>query len=397
MGSMVTRVVAALMVALAVVHMQPSVVAAGLQSPEPDIVTPLFASAVKAQQAGDFAKAEADYKKVLDLQPRHFEALANLGVVLVNLGRFDEAIASYRKALELSYLNGPLRLNLALAYYKAARYAEALPEFDKVLQISPGLYNATLLKADCHLQIGEPKQAIALLDPLSQDHADDAAFDYVIGMALLQDKQTDKGLVYLDRILKHGESAEAHILMGMAKQAAADYAEAREEFRRAVELNPEIAMGHSLLGQTLLRTGDRDGAKAAFQKELTISPNDFESNLYLGVILKEDSDFAGARPYFDRAQTLRPNDPGVKYQIASLLLASGDTAAALPRLEALVKESPNFVEAHVSLATAYYRMKRKDDGDRERAMVEKLNQGKQGDQGDQGRQGGEAPPKPPSR
>jgi tetratricopeptide (TPR) repeat protein len=391
MVSMVSRCAVALVLALAL----PAVADA-----QADAVAPLFASAVKAQQAGDFATAEADYKKVLELHPQHFEALANLGVVYVNLGRFDEAIASYRKALEISYLNAPLRMNLGLAYYKAARYAEALPEFDKVLQISPGLYNATLLKADCHLQIGELRQAIALLDPLSQDHADDAAFDYVIGMALLQDKQTEKGLVYLDRILKHGESAEAHLLMGMAKQAAADYAEAREEFRRAVELNPQIPMGHSLLGQTLLRTGDRDGAKAAFQNELTISPNDFESNLYLGVILKEDSDFAGARPYFDRAQTLRPDDQGVKYQIASLLLASGDTTDALPRLEALVKESPNFVEAHVSLATAYYRMKRKDDGDRERAVVERLNQGGQGNQGAagaSGASGAQPAPKPPSR
>src|SRR5262249_44973607 len=147
--------------------------------------------------------------------------------------------------------------------------------------------------------------------------------------------------------------------MGLAKQAAADYAEAREEFRKAVDLNSQIPMAHSLLGQALLRTGDRDSARTAFEEELAISPNDFESNLYLGVILKEDSNFAGARPYFDRAQTLRPDDPGVKYQIASLLLAEGSTEQALPRLEALVKESPTFVEAHVSLATAYYRLKRK--------------------------------------
>src|SRR5262245_4494982 len=99
-----------------------------------DAVTALFASAVKAQQAGDYATAETNYKQVLELQPQHFEALANLGVVYVNLGRLDEAIVSYRKALEISYLNGPLRMNLGLAYYKAARYAEALPEFDKVLQ-----------------------------------------------------------------------------------------------------------------------------------------------------------------------------------------------------------------------------------------------------------------------
>ena len=41
--------------------------------------------------------------------------------------------------------------------------------------------------------------------------------------------------------------------------------------------------------------------------------------------------------------------------------------------EEVVSEAPDFVEAHVSLATAYYRLKRKEDGDRQRAIIQKLN------------------------
>jgi tetratricopeptide (TPR) repeat protein len=337
----------------------------------------LFASAVRAQQAGDFATAESEYRKLLAVEPRNVEALANLGVVYVNLGRYDDAVASYKQALEISYLNTPIRMNLGLAYYKAARYTDAIPEFDRVLETSPGMYNAVLLKADCLLQLGRAKDAAAILQPIAAAHEDDAAFAYVYGMALLQDKQTDLGLTYLDRILRRGESAEAHLLMGLAKQAAADYAEAREEFRKAVTLNGELPMAHSLLGQALLRTGDRDAAKAAFEQELAINPNDFESQLYLGVILKEASDYEPAMAHFTRAEVLRPGDFGVRYQIASLLVARGDSAEALPKLEALVKEAPTFVEAHVSLATVYYRLKRKDDGDREKAIVARLQSSEQ--------------------
>ena len=38
-----------------------------------------------------------------------------------------------------------------------------------------------------------------------------------------------------------------------------------------------------------------------------------------------------------------------------------------------MKEAPVFTEAHVTLATVYYRLKRKADGDRERSIVLKLN------------------------
>ena len=45
---------------------------------------------------------------------------------------------------------------------------------------------------------------------------------------------------------------------------------------------------------------------------------------------------------------------------------------ALDELEEIVSESPKFLEAHVSLSTLYYRLKRKEDGNRERQIVEKL-------------------------
>ena len=42
-------------------------------------------------------------------------------------------------------------------------------------------------------------------------------------------------------------------------------------------------------------------------------------------------------------------------------------------LEAIAKEAPELVEVHVQLATAYNRLKRKEDAQRERAIVDRLN------------------------
>jgi tetratricopeptide (TPR) repeat protein len=332
----------------------------------------LFEEAARAQQSGDLATAEASYRKFLERQPRSLEALANLGVVYANMGRYDDAIASYRKALEISYLNTAVRMNLALAFYKAGRYADAILEFDSVLKTDPTSYNALLLKADCYLQLGDGKQTVALLEPIATEHSEDAVFAYVLGMALLQEKRAEDASRYLDTILKRGESAEAHVLMGVAKQAAGDFSEAREEFKKAIDLNPSLPMAHSLLGRAYLTTGDRESARNAFVRELSLNRNDFEANLYLGVILKEDRDFTNARRAFDRALVLRPADLGAQYQVAALLLASNETEPAMAMLEKIVSAAPDFVEAHVSLATAYYRMRRKVDGDRERAIVAKL-------------------------
>ena len=77
--------------------------------------------------------------------------------------------------------------------------------------------------------------------------------------------------------------------------------------------------------------------------------------------------------HFERALGVRPGDPGVRYQMVTIYVSRGETERALPLLEAIVKEAPAFLEAHVTLATVYYRLKRREDGDRERAIVDALN------------------------
>jgi tetratricopeptide (TPR) repeat protein len=340
-------------------------------APDPQLVA-IAQAALKAHQEGRLEEAARGYQQVLEREPRNVEVLGNLGVVYAGLGRYDEAIAVYRRALETSYLNAPMRMNLALAYYKAARCREAIDAFASVLEVQPGAYAAMLLTADCRLQLGDAAKAIELLSPIADAHADDLAFNYVLGMALLQNRQVSDAAVHLDRILKRGDSAEARLMMGMAHRAASDYAAARDEFARAVALHPRLPLAHSLHGQALLSTGDREGARAAFLKELALNPTDFEASLYLGVIFKEEQNYAEARQRFEKAMSVRPHDPGAQYQMATLLVATGDNQSALAILERLVAENPGFTEAHVSLATVYYRLKRREDGDRHKAIAEKL-------------------------
>ena len=91
------------------------------------------------------------------------------------------------------------------------------------------------------------------------------------------------------------------------------------------------------------------------------------------MLLKEEQEFDTAMKHFTVALGVRPGDLATRYQIASLRMARGETPPALEMLEAIVKEAPTFVEAHVSLATAYYRLKRRADGDRHRTIIDELN------------------------
>jgi predicted Zn-dependent protease len=127
------------------------------------------------------------------------------------------------------------------------------------------------------------------------------------------------------------------------------------------------------MGRALLRTGDQEGAARAFAAELANNPNDFQANIEIGDLRKREQKFDEAEPYIRRALRMRPQDPTARFSLAGLHVSRGETEQARGVLETIVADSPTFTEAYVLLATVYYRLQRRDDGDRMRAVIERLN------------------------
>lgn len=332
--------------------------------------------AIADQQAGKLDQAIASYRGLLEEYPDVALIRSNLGAALAAKGEYAEAIAEYERALK-TQANPQVRLNLALSYYKAADIPSTVRTLEQVRKELPQNMQAVTLLADCYLKLGQDKKVVDLLTPIQAAHPDDASFTYLLGTALVRNGETDKGQIIIDKILRDGDSAQARMLMGTTKFMVRDFSGARDDLQKAVELDPNLPDVYAYYGLALLTTGDQVGAKAAFERELKSDPNNFDANLRMGVLLRQDEDNDIALKYFEHALQVRPGDPGVRYQIAVVELSKGELEQAQRELEALVQEAPNFTEAHVSLATVYFREKRKEDGQKERAIVAKLNAEKQ--------------------
>jgi cytochrome c-type biogenesis protein CcmH/NrfG len=90
------------------------------------------------------------------------------------------------------------------------------------------------------------------------------AVAYLLATALIRDKQVEKGQVWWTGLLRNGESAEAHLMLGTAKFGVADFAGARDEFAKAIALNPNLPEVHMLYAQTLSVTGSPEESMKEF-------------------------------------------------------------------------------------------------------------------------------------
>jgi len=341
-----------------------------------DDVERAFARATQLHESGDIEGAIRGYQAILGAHPDRADVRSNLGAAYSALGRYEEAIDQYKRALVIDPANFAIRFNLAMAYYKAAWFAEAATELERFISAappSPQTTNARLVLADCQIRLGEYKKVIQLLSPLADVDSSNRTIAYLLGSALISDGQLDKGQEIIDRVFRNDDSAEAHLLIGSILLLADDKQNALKEVQRALELNPKLPSVHAWYGRVLMRLGDTEKAKAAFKIELASNANDFDSNLYLGILLRQDKQVDEALYHLRRAVQLRPREQYARYHLAAVYAMAGHPADALPLLEGVVKEFGDFVEARVLLASVYYRLNRKEDGDRQKALIQKSN------------------------
>jgi Tfp pilus assembly protein PilF len=87
----------------------------------------------------------------------------------------------------------------------------------------------------------------------------------------------------------------------------------------------------------------------------------------------------------ERALLLRPKEIRVRYQFALLCSDEGNDHKAAAVLESLLKDAPEYIEAHRSLSTLYFRLGRMEDGKKERKIAEDMDGAVQAQDQERGR------------
>jgi predicted Zn-dependent protease len=170
-------------------------------------------------------------------------------------------------------------------------------------------------------------------------------------------------------------SVLAHEMSGEIMASMKNYDGAVDEFKKAVELAPQLAGTHYELGNAYWNLGDWDAASAQFQLELSNDPHNCMARWKLGNILLEQN----ARPDealadTDKALSTCPTLTQARVDHARALLKLNRNQDALPDLEAAVKESPDEPTIHFFLAQAYRALGRAQDAKLEMQTFAKLEE-----------------------
>ena len=119
-------------------------------------------AAVKFWYEWDFAGAEKEFKRAIQLDPNYAPAHHWYCWFLLAMERFDEAIQEGERALDIDPLALPINMAVGKAYFYSRRYDESILQSQKTLEMDPGFMPALFYLARASHQNGRQEEAIEI-------------------------------------------------------------------------------------------------------------------------------------------------------------------------------------------------------------------------------------------
>jgi tetratricopeptide (TPR) repeat protein len=98
--------------------------------------------------------------------------------------------------------------------------------------------------------------------------------------------------------------AKAYSNLGVMREAEGKLEEARADYQRAIQLDPQNLSFHLNLGSALARLGKKKEAVQVYEEALRINPEAALAHYSLGIVLAEEGNWRDASDCFRRAMTL---------------------------------------------------------------------------------------------
>lgn len=246
----------------------------------------LLARAKAVHEQGRFDEAERMYGAILADVHSHPEALHLSGVLQSQLGRHALAEVLLRRSVSLTPAALPLA-NLGSVLLSLGRRAEALQQFDAALAIDPRHLHALIRRGNTLVELARHEEALETYDRALE--VAPTVIDALVnrGAALRALERHEEALDTYARALKvDPRSFEALYNLGNALRELGRYSEALENYERALAIVPNNVSLMSVRGMTLVDLDRLQEALASFNETVATQP-DFVEGLYNSAVVLE--------------------------------------------------------------------------------------------------------------
>ena len=224
------------------------------------------------EKDGQFVAAANEFETAARMEPNESNLFDWAAEFLLHR-TLDPAVQVFEQATARFPDSPRLMVGLGMAYYARGNYDDAVKAFIRGADLNPS--DERCYKFLARAYDSSPSQAGDVIERFrrfAELQPNNGQALYYYAMSLWKGKRAqdpDLDLKQIESILKRAIAAdpalaEAHLQMGNLSSDQGNFAAAIPEYRRALELNSDLADAHYRLGQAYVRTGQKEIAQEQF-------------------------------------------------------------------------------------------------------------------------------------
>ena len=321
----------------------------------------LLAATQAAHQAGRLDEAESGYRRLLETDPDHADALHLLGVVRHQRGDEGAAVALIGRAIALGNDNHKSHYNRATALQALGRLDEALAGYQRAAALAPTLVAVRLALAQLLHRLGRLDDAAAAYRVALGQTPEDGALHFALGTVLQAAGRLEEAEESYRCALDHRQDhAPTLVNLGTVLHARGRLDQAAACHRRAVAAEPGFVPAHLNLGAVLQAQGRLFDAVKSYRRVLALAPAEATAHFNLGCAVQAVGWLDEAVRCYREACRLAPDYAEAHNNLGQCLEARGLLAEAVAVHRRACALSPDRVAFHNNLACALYLLHRRD-------------------------------------
>lgn len=274
-----------------------------------------YQKGVSFYKQGQYAKAAAEFEKIVEQNPKYEDGFRILGDSYLKLKKYNEAAAAFQKAIQLDSSKAFSFLGLGLAYYNSNRHRDsiaALVRAEKLVRSPRDQHLLYRTRGSAYFNLKQFDEAIADLVKANSIQRTNYQDALQLGIAYYQTGNMGEAEKYLRQALAlNGGSTEAKRYLGLLDYGSALAAIEAKNFPKAISLlaehlkeNPQDGDAWFNLGLARLFSNDTKGAEQAFLQATRTAPDNWQAYDRLGFIYEKGKNYPKALEFYRKASSL---------------------------------------------------------------------------------------------
>ncbi len=313
---------------------------------------------------GREAEAEADLKRVLELDENFARAHRALGQLLLDRGITEDARRELARAIELDPALPGVRILYASALIKSGQPALALDHLQVAIARGEDVALCNALLGVVHERLGKTEEAFAAYSRAIELNPANATAREGRGRVFEKRGEFPKAIEDFSAAYRAQPSPDLALTLAQLHARAGQLQAAIQLYRGLIKDRPAELALRAEMARLMYENGQTEEAAREITAVVTARPSDSKLLAIAGDIYFKDKPDAAAT-FYRRALEGNANDNHARAQLGASLVRSMQYQEALPVLnEVIAREAGNYA-AHASLATALFKLKQYPDAARE--------------------------------